>query len=247
MLRAMEESSGIRGRGERDGSEQRDGGAAALHLAGLVIACAVAFALFPRGTGDDARDGTRTRPMESPPAAATTVSTPFASAAGTQAAAPSAGTAVAEDDAGFPAREPLAGLVGAWERFGGAFTIRQPSYADPRRRAQGYGDLLSWYFTPDEGAVLVLVQGRGVGVWPLTAPDDRAGRLRLADGTDVIWVVGHPLRVTGARDGAPTWAGTEITLGVAVGGNEGWYLRSDTLPLAELLRIAESLRPYDGG
>jgi hypothetical protein len=111
-------------------------------------------------------------------------------------------------DARLPRREPVAGLPGALERFGEAFTIRHPAYlpadvapftvqwqpaADPDRRARGDGELLTWFYSAEHGSVLVLAQGPGVGVWPLTAGDDRAGRLRLADGTEVIWVVGHPL------------------------------------------------------
>jgi hypothetical protein len=157
-------------------------------------------------------------------------------------------------DPAAPHREPLAGLPGALERFGGQFTIRHPTYlpadvapftvnwqpdSDPARRAEGLGELYTWFYSAEHGAVLVLAQGRGVGVWPLTARDNRAGRLRLADGTEVIWVIGHPVRVTGGA--GPEWEGTEVTLGVAPTDGDGWFLRSPIISLREMIRIAESL------
>jgi hypothetical protein len=152
-------------------------------------------------------------------------------------------------------------LPGALERFGEAFAIRHPAYlpadvapftvnwqpaTDPQRRADGHGELLTWFYSAEHGAVLVLAQGPSAGVWPLTAGDDRAGRLRLADGTEVNWVIGHPVRVTSDPPGELEWAGTEITLGVPNVDGEGWYLSSPIISLAEMIRIAESLRDARG-
>jgi hypothetical protein len=165
------------------------------------------------------------------------------------------GPLLAPYDPAAPSREPLAGLPGALERFGDRFTIRHPAYlpadvapftvnwqpdSDPARRAAGRGELYTWFYSAEHGAVLVLAQGTGVGVWPLTAGHDRAGRVRLADGTEAIWVIGHPVRVT--EGSGPEWEGTEVTLGVAPGEGDGWYLRSPIISLAEMIRIAESLQ-----
>lgn len=229
-----------------DGAEPATAGlpGALIHIGGLALAVALAATLWVRASGGDAPPNVAVEgavppmtPATAPPVIARPLLTPFEMT---------------------PPREPLAGLVGARERFGEAFLIRHPARlpadvapftvnwqpdADPARRAQGYGELLSWFFSEEHGAVLVLAQGRGVGVWPLTATDDRAGRLRLSDGTEVIWVVGHPVRIVGGAPGPePVWGGTEITLGTAPTAGDGWYLRSPIISLAELIRIAESLR-----
>ena len=162
------------------------------------------------------------------------------------------------DDPAIPDREPLAGLPGAVERFGEAFTIRHPAYlpADvapftinwqpdsrPDRRAEGSGELFTWFYSAEHGAVLLLAQGPGASVWPLTADDRRAGRVQLADGTEAVWVIGHPASVTGGTAGSPVWEGTEITIGIPSTDGEGWYLSSPIVGLEELIRIANSLKP----
>jgi hypothetical protein len=156
----------------------------------------------------------------------------------------------------------VAGLPGAVERFGAAFTIRHPSYlpADvapftvnwqpdpqPDRRAEGSGELFTWFYSAEHGAVLLLAQGPGAGVWPLTADDRRAGRVRLADGTVAVWVIGHPTSVTGSVAGRPVWEGTEITIGIPSTEGEGWYLSSPIVSLDELIRVANSLNPVTMG
>jgi hypothetical protein len=161
----------------------------------------------------------------------------------------------------IPEREPLAGLPEAVERFGDAFSIRHPSYlpadvapftvnwqpdAQPSRGQQGHGELYTWFYSAEHGAVLVLAQGPATGVWPLTAGDDRAGRVRLANGTEAVWVIGHPTSVTGGVSGGPVWEGTEITLGIPTTDGGGWYLRSPIVGLEELIRVANSLQPAPG-
>jgi hypothetical protein len=161
-------------------------------------------------------------------------------------------------DPAVPDREPLAGLPGAVERFGGSFTIRHPTYlpADvvpftvnwqpdvrPNRRAEGSGELFTWFYSAEHGAVLLLAQGPGAGVWPLTADDRRAGRVRLVDGTEAVWVIGHPMSVTGSVAGRPMWEGTEITIGVPANDGGGWYLTSPIVNLEEMIRVANSLQP----
>lgn len=218
-----------------------------IHLFGLLLAAAVLLTLW-------LRSGTEQRPHRLPvtaareaPAAPALIVTPA------PLMQPFAQT--------LPNREPLAGLPGALERFGTAITIRHPGYlpgdifpftvnwqpdADPQRRLAGYGELFTWFYSSEHGAVLVLAQGRGVGVRPLTAGPDRAGRLRLSDGSEVIWLVGHPVRVTSASPGEVEWNGTEISLGVQATDGEGWYLRSPLIALPELVRIADSLRRVAG-
>jgi hypothetical protein len=218
-----------------------------VHLLGLLLAAVVLLTLWLRSS---AVEPSRTPPRIADRAASTTMP----AAARTTLSSPPPLMRPFEQT--LPDREPLAGLQGALERFGDAFNIRHPGYlpadimpftvnwqpdADSGRRLAGYGELLSWFYSNEHGAVLVLAQGRGVGVRPLTATADRAGRLRLADGTEVIWVVGHPIRVT-ASAGEPSWEGTELTLGVQATDGEGWYLRSPLVSLPELIRIAESLQ-----
>jgi hypothetical protein len=103
--------------------------------------------------------------------------------------------------------------------------------------------LLTWFYSAEHGAVMLLAQGPGAGVWPLTADDQRAGRVRLADGTEAVWVIGHPMSVTGSVAGRPVWEGTEVTVGVPATDGEGWYLSSPIIGLEEMFRIADSLKP----
>jgi len=220
-----------------------------------MLACVIGALLWVRAGGLDRGGG--------PPAGRAVDPGPAAAAAAPSPAPPLAGAGPAPTpsllepyDPGTPYREPLAGVPGAIERFGGRFTIRHPAYLpadvapftvnwqpdrDPARRAQGLGELYTWFYSAEHGAVMVLAQGPDVGIWPLTARDGRAGRVRLADGTELIWVIGHPVSVAAAVDLEPAWSGTEITLGTPPGG-DGWYLRSPLISLPELVRIAESLR-----
>ena len=233
-----------------------DGGHSALpapHLAGLLLACLLGIGLWLWSGGLDLGGGTPpgAEPVAASPAPAPGPQSPLLGGGLPTATAP----LLAPYDPTAPSREPLAGLPGALERFGGRFAIRHPAYlpadiapftvnwqpdSDPARQAEGYGELYTWVDSAEHGAVLVLAQGTGVGVWPLTASHHRAGRLRLADGTEVIWVIGHPARVTGGS--GPEWEGTEVTLGVAPSAGDGWYLRSPIISLAEMIRIAESLQ-----
>jgi len=241
MSRAPRTSAGLKPL-EEDGDRFPLG-----HLGGLVLAAALLALCWLRAdSGADAHKprniviGTTghlpMRPQEEPPAVSHALMEPYAPT--------------------VPDREPLAGVTGAVERFGDAFAIRHPDYlpadiapftvnwqpdSDPQRRAAGSGELLSWFYSAEHGAVLVLAQGRGVGVRPLMAGDDRAGRLRLADGTDVIWLIGHQIHVADSA-GEPVWEGTELTLGVQATDGEGWYLRTPIIPLAELIRVADSLK-----
>jgi hypothetical protein len=234
-----------------DSADMADVGAhwsIAPHVVGLMIACLLGVALWLR-SGDLDRGGGGA-PIQVPERAATGAAPQPAESAG-RARTPAL---LAPYDPTAPDREPLAGLPGAIERFGGQFAIRHPTYlpadiapftvnwqpdSDPARRAAGLGELYTWFYSAEHGAVLVLAQGRGVGVWPLTARDNRAGRLYLSDGTEVIWVIGHPVRVTGGA--GPEWEGTEVTLGVAPFNADGWFLRSPIIGLPEMIRIAESL------
>lgn len=165
------------------------------------------------------------------------------------------------DEPAIPEREPLAGLPEAVERFGATFTIRHPGYlpadiapfavnwqpdAHPARGQQGHGELYTWFYSAEHGAVLVLAQGPATGVWPLTAGDDRAGRVRLANGAEAVWVIGHPTSVSGGVSGGPVWEGTEITLGIPTTDGGGWYLRSPIVALGELIRVANSLQLVSG-
>jgi hypothetical protein len=236
---------------EADSAGIAEGGArwsVAPHVVGLTIACLLGVVLWLRSVDLDPGGGGG--PIVAPDQAATSAAPQTAMSAGrTQTPA-----LLAPYDPTAPDREPLAGLPGAFERFGGQFAIRHPAYlpaditpftvnwqpdSDPARRAAGLGELYTWFYSAEHGAVLVLAQGRGVGVWPLTARDNRAGRLYLSDGTEVIWVIGHPVRVSGGA--GPEWEGTEVTLGVAPVDGDGWFLRSPIISLPEMIRIAESL------
>ena len=219
----------------------------ALHLAGLALACVVAVLLWLRSDRQHGRPAHVARTEMHAPERSAGAATPQGAMSPQLLMTP---------DPTIPNREPLAGLPGARERFGGTFAIRHPAYlpadivpftvnwqpdSDPRLRDLGRGELLTWFYSAEHGAVLVLAQGTGVGVRPLTGGADRAGRLRLADGTEVIWTVGHPGRQGGGADD-PAWEGAELTLGVARSDGDGWYLRSPIISLAELIRVAESLK-----
>jgi hypothetical protein len=251
----MTDTRAQRDRGSVDTEGEATGGGMplVLHVVGLALACLLGIGLWLRSSGLDLNGGTATVEdgVVGTPATSTLPSAPAFGGARPATTGP----LLAPYDPAAPSREPLAGLPGALERFGGRFTIRHPAYlpadvapftvnwqpdSDPARRAAGYGELYTWFYSAEHGAVLVLAQGTGVGVWPLTASHDRAGRLRLADGTEVIWVIGHPVRVTGGS--GPEWEGTEVTLGVSPSDGDGWYLRSPIISLAEMIRIAESLQ-----
>ncbi|MGD9891591.1 MAG: hypothetical protein AB7R89_17505 [Dehalococcoidia bacterium] len=233
-----------------------------LNIGGLVLIAAVFAVLMLRigGRGDDPSGATRSvevaRDSRTSAGERTTErsSGQFAAIGGHNSI--SLPPLLRPEDPGVPDREPLAGLPGAVERFGEMFMIRHPAYlpADvapftvnwqpdhvPERRAQGFGELFTWFYSTEHGAVLLLAQGPGAGVWPLTADDDRAGRVRLADGTEAVWVIGHPTSVTGSIAGGPVWEGTEITLGIPATNGEGWYLSSPIVGLEELIRVANSL------
>jgi hypothetical protein len=227
-------------------------------LAGVVLACFVLAGLWWRAEAD--------RPPR--PAAATVRASDAAGAIQIAAEPPSTPrpfrgrlrtsppTLIFPDVQDGQDRESIAGLHEARQRFGGAFVVRHPAYLpadvapfamtwqphrDPDRRARGDGELITWFYSAEHGAVLLLAQGPGVGVLPLTAGPDRAGRLSLADGSEVIWVIGHPVRVAAAPPSELEWSGTEITIGVRATSGDGWYLSSPILSLPELMRIADSL------
>ena len=105
------------------------------------------------------------------------------------------------------------------------------------------GTLFAWYFTWDNGVMLLLAQGPSVGLAAGAAPPGEHGTASLADGRHVVWVRGHVDPPDPSPGAGRRWSGTELRVGVEfVPGEPGWWLESKVLSLDELLAVAEGLR-----
>lgn len=216
----------------------------------LVLAMAVAALALRLLTSGGIRNAPSARFSPTPPAV---VEHPLATAS-----RPVAGAAApAPAPAPTPPRTDFASIPEAGMRLG--FTVWYPTVLPdqyvtlavawqpdsfavaPGQRPRG--TLRAWFWSPTDGAGLLLEQGPGIGVTVSGAPPGTHGTVTLPDGRQLVWTRGHPGLPEDPTAHTPVWTGDELRLGIPPASTEpGWRLISGVLPLAELLRVAGGLR-----